>query len=140
MRKLRLVRLTQTEEGAIGVLQIDGIAFCFTIERDSNDQKYPQIPAGHYPVKRFHGKKWQDTFEIIIPGHTAVLFHAGNTEVDSQMCVILGRRTGKLNGKLAVLESSAAFMDFMRALNSEQSMELSIEDFYPRESVSKEVI
>jgi hypothetical protein len=133
MRKLRLVRLTQNDDGAVGVLQIDGIAMCFTIERDSKDPAYPQIPAGIYPVKRFHGKRWQDTFEIVVPGHTAVLFHSGNTEVDSHMCVILGRRVGQLGNKMAVLESDAAFVAFMKTLNDEKEMTILIEDFYPKQ-------
>ena len=58
------------------------------------------------------------TFEITgVPGHTGVLFHPGNTELDSRGCECLGMSLGEIvtnQGPLdAVLQSREAFQEFM---------------------------
>ena len=85
---------------------------------------------GVYTVKRFHGTKWKDTFEIIVFGHTAVLFHAGNTEADTRMCILLGSTVGKLKGNRAVLNSGISFSSFMKKMGDDQEAVLFIEDRY----------
>lgn len=124
MRELKIVRLEETDQGAIGVLLIDGLVHCFTLEPDSGDKKKSQIPLGSFHVRRFHGAKWKDTFEIVVPGHTAVLFHSGNTEEHTQMCVLLGEKEGWLKGDRAVLESGKAFEAFMKIMGGDQEAKL----------------
>jgi len=130
MKVARLVRLEQSDEGALGVLVIDGVIQCFTLEPDVDDKLKPQIKQGSYHCQRFHGTKWKDTFEIVVPGHTAVLFHAGNTEADTQMCILLGATTGKLKGERAVLNSGDTFKAFMALMGKDQEFVLFIEDRY----------
>jgi hypothetical protein len=133
---IKIIRLEQTLQGALGSMVLGGSLFCTTLEPDSGDPKKHQIPAGKYKCKPFHGTKWPDTYEIIVPGHTAVLFHAGNTEADSEMCVILGQYPGKLNmgGAIhrATLNSGATFKQFMDIMKMEQVNEFEAEfiDFY----------
>lgn len=132
MKELILVRCEESEGGAIGLLMIESRVFCLTLEPDDKDKVKHQIPAGRYPIKRFHGKKWQDTFEVVVPGHTAVLFHSGNTEVDTLMCVILGYRAGYLGKARAVLESDAAFHAFMTRMGDEKEGWLTVVDLTER--------
>jgi hypothetical protein len=124
VKELKIVRLEETDEGAVGVLLIDGLVHSFTLEPDSGDKKKSQIPLGSYHVRRFHGNKWKDTFEIVVPGHTAVLFHSGNTEEHTQMCVLLGEKEGYLKGERAVLESGMAFKSFMEIMGEDQEAKL----------------
>jgi hypothetical protein len=124
MKELKIVRLEETPKGAVGVLLIDGLVHSFTLEPDSGDKKKSQIPLGCFHVKRFHGAKWKDTFEIVVPGHTAVLFHSGNTEEHTQMCVLLGEKEGYLKGERAVLESGMAFKSFMEIMGEDQEAKL----------------
>lgn len=126
----RLVRLEQTSQGALGVLLLDNRIFCFTLEPDVTESRKLYIPAGDYKCKRFHGIKWPNTFEIIVEGHTAVLFHAGNVEADTHGCVLLGATTGKLKGQRAVLNSGITFENFMNMLYNETEFELKIVDCY----------
>ena len=115
---VKILRLEQSKQGALGSLILDGSLFCTTLEPDTQDQVKHQIPQGVFQCKRFHGAKWPDTYEIMVVGHTAVLFHAGNTEVDTQMCILLGQYPGKLKGQRAVLNSGATFglfLDYMKA-------------------------
>jgi hypothetical protein len=134
---IRIIRLEQSDEGALGSLVLKGALFCTTLEPDEGDPVKHQIPAGRYPCKRFHGVKWPDTYEIIVPGHTAVLFHAGNTEEATQMCVILGQYPGKLKmgaaESRAILNSGNTFKNFMAYMNGKEIDEFDCEfiNFFP---------
>jgi hypothetical protein len=127
MKKLNLIRVETSEQGLLGVLLIDGVLEFVTLQPDSTDKHFC-IPAGHYRCKRFHGTKWPDTFEIIVPGHTALLFHILNLEDESEGCIGLGLKTGYINGKRAILESGTAFGQFMKIMGDDQDCILIIED------------
>ena len=128
--RTRIVRLEQSDHGALGVLLLDNEIFCFTLEPDVNERGKLYIVQGIYHCQRFHGTKWPDTFEIIVPGHTAVLFHSGNVEADTLGCVLLGATTGKLKGNRAVLNSGATFKEFLRRTKDVKEFPLFIEDRY----------
>lgn len=132
MATVKIIRLEQTPDGALGSLLIDGRLFCSTLEPDAGDPVKHQIPAGTYQCKRFHGAKWPDTYEVLVPGHTAVLFHAGNVEDNSQMCVLLGQYPGKLRGKRAVLNSGITFQAFLTELRAKypEGFDAQFIDFY----------
>jgi len=129
MKKLRIVRLEKSEEGLIGILLIDGKVDCFTLQPDENDVHF-SIPVGNYLCKRFHGKKWIDTFEILVKGHTSLLFHALNTEDQSEGCIGLGETVGYLGSKRAIFSSGKAFFDFMSKLKDETELNLVIVDCF----------
>ena len=114
-----IIRLERSPQGMLGVLLIDGAIFCFTLEPSDTFVK-----PGNYHCRRFHGAKWPDTFEIIVPGHSAVLFHAGNVEADTEGCVLLGATVGKLKGDRAVLNSGDTFRRFLEATREEQCFSL----------------
>ncbi len=133
---IKIIRLEQTDEGALGSMILNGQLWCTTLEPDEGDPVKSQIPAGKYPCKPFHGTKWPDTYEIIVPGHEAVLFHAGNTEDATQMCVVLGQYPGKLKvgsvERRAVLNSGDTFKNFMAWMHGNYINEFEAEfiDFY----------
>jgi hypothetical protein len=130
MKSVRIVRLEESPQGSLGVLMIEGEIFCFTLEPDQNEKGKLYIRQGAYHCQRFHGNKWKDTFEICVPGHTAVLFHAGNVEADTQGCILLGATTGKLKGERAVLNSGVTFTSFLERMAKESEFKLFIEDRY----------
>jgi len=127
---IKIIRLEQTTEGALGSLILDGEYFCSFLMPDAGDPDRFQIPAGKYKCRRYHGTKWKDTFEIVVEGHTALLFHSGNTEVDSQGCVLLGQYPGKLGENRAVLNSGATFKRFMERMVNHDGFDLEIIDLY----------
>jgi hypothetical protein len=128
MKFCRIVRLEKSDQGVIGVLIIDGAIFCFTLEPDVNSKGKPFIPQGFYHCDRFDGAKWKNTFEIKVPGRTAILFHSGNVESDSEGCVLLGATTGKLKGNRAVLNSGDTFRLFQELTKNDKDLKLFIED------------
>lgn len=127
---VRMVRVEMSDKGAIGVLLLDSVIFCYTLQPDVNDPNRFYLPAGDYLCRRFHGEKWKDTFEVIVPGHTALLFHPGNIEEESKGCTLLGETTGKLKGDRAVLNSGATFKAFMDYAKDVVSFPLRIVDCY----------
>lgn len=130
MIKMKIIRDKMDEQGAFGKLYIEGVYLCETLEPDITDKVGFYIPAGVYPCKRFHGNKWKNTFEILVEGHTALLFHVGNTEKDTKGCVLLGLSRGRIGEKEAVFSSKLAFSEFMDATNGVDTFELTIEDRY----------
>lgn len=127
MKRLRITRVETSKDGIIGVLSIEGKAFCYTLQPDAKDTHF-SIPQGNYLCKRFHGTKWPDTFEIVVKGHTALLFHVLNTEEESKGCIGLGFMLGQINGKRAVLGSRDAFKEFMKLMGDDQEANLVIID------------
>ena len=127
MKKLRIYRVERSEDGIIGILTIDGKAFCYTLQPDERDAHF-SIPEGSYAVKRFHGRKFPATFEIVVAGHTALLFHILNQEDESEGCIGLGKMVGYINGKRAILGSRDAFKEFMRIMGDDQEANLIIQD------------
>jgi len=114
--RLIILRLDQTDQGALGSMLFDGRLFCTTLEPDENDPVRCQIPAGVYPIKPFSGTKFKNTLEIVVPGHTAVLFHNGSLERHSTMCVLVGYVPTYLSEggrKLrAIIDSRRAYKQF----------------------------
>lgn len=138
MKKFKLARVSYTEYGTFGVLmETTGIApgtdlpVCVTLENPWIDNlKYVScIPLGLYKCNRVDSPKFGNTFEVTgVHERSAILFHRGNTEVDTSGCILLGNRFGHLSGTPAILESNAAYTPWMDSLKNEDSFELAIID------------
>jgi hypothetical protein len=131
-----LARFLCSSHGRFGVLSTGtaGLAL-FTCEDDAL-----AIPASTYTLRR---RKWftgdLDTWEITVPGRSAILLHPGNTEEHTTGCVLPGMKlgvlrvvkdqdTGRPARKLAVLESKRAHALFMQATRDQETMELVVTD------------
>lgn len=109
---IAIVRVALTEHGMFGVLCDNGIPFAVTLEPDGEEAPY--MPEGVHPCRRdFYHRGGYETFEIDIEGHDRVLFHRGNTERDTKMCVLVGEQFEPLNGKPAILQSGKGFAELM---------------------------
>jgi hypothetical protein len=127
-----LVRVAVHEDGAFGVLLEDGLPFALTLERtydESGRIQRVKIPRGTWLCRSsyYHGGGY-DTYEVHVPGYRRLLFHKGNVEGDSEGCILLGRRAGKLNGQPAVLESRLAFDEFMRRTTGRPELHLRVRE------------
>lgn len=105
---LTLHRLPSTLSGTFGVLCIDDLPVCVTCEDPwrQNARNVSCIPEGTYKVRvRYsakYGKHWhlQD-----VPGRDLILIHNGNTEDDTQGCILVGSGFARVNGKPGVVNS-----------------------------------
>lgn len=103
--KLEVKRFSSSPESTLGLLFIDGVFFCFTIEDQEQEVKVKsetRIPEGSYKIvlrnvggmtekyaKRFpeihKGMLWVTN----VPGFEYILIHMGNSEKDSAGCLLL---------------------------------------------------
>jgi Family of unknown function (DUF5675) len=112
-----LHRTEETADGVFGILTDSfGSQLAVTIEHayDSGhgDGSFTaKIPAGEYTCQRRHSPHFGfDVFEVLdVPNCTFIEIHPGNTEKDSEGCILLGSfRQGN-----DILESRKAFDAFM---------------------------
>ena len=94
-----------TEHSTIGELYADGVFVCFTLEDVArpNGVKIPgvtAIPAGKYRVVYDYSPKFGHKVLHIcdVPGFDGIRIHAGNTDEDTEGCVLVGfiRETDKI--------------------------------------------
>ncbi len=112
-----LKRVASNSDGTFGVLIDMGVAFALTIENPwlNNKRNVSCIPDGIYECKRVESPRFGNTFEIKdVPGRTHILFHTGNTEDDTEGCIIVGEQFEYLGDKAAVLSSRKGFGEFRR--------------------------
>jgi len=73
----------------------------------------PKIPTGVYTCQRGQHRLHSgpiETFEVLnVPGHSGILLHYGNTNADSDGCILVGET--KQNNM--ILSSRVAFSKFM---------------------------
>lgn len=124
-----LIRVAVRPEGAFGVLLHAGIPVATTCERtyqvpDTASQLVKIPPGRHRCRKTYYIRGEHETYEVIVPGHTRLLFHRGNAETDSEGCVLVGVGFGRVAGAPAVVGSAAGFAEFMRLAGGRQEFSL----------------
>ena len=132
---LELIRLeTSKVYGTLGILKINKKVFCCTLEESDceNELNISSIPTGQYVCRRYSSAKYRNTFEVIsVTGRSGILFHAGNTEEDTQGCILVGDRFDKLSShERAVLNSGNTFDRFMNKLDDYIEFHLTITENY----------
>ena len=129
MIDVKIIRLEKTYQGTLGVMLVQDLAFCITLEPEDldNQRRISCIPEGVYLCKRVQSPRFGNTFEVTdVPGRSHILFHAGNTEDDTMGCILVGNTFDKLRGKRAVLNSGQTFKRFLKLLDGESQFWLTI--------------
>ena len=130
---LRVIREPSTAAATLGILLIDGVFACWTLEDVVRPVKIPgetAIPAGRYDVRLSLSQRFQKVLPelLAVQGYSGIRVHAGNGVGDTQGCVLVGRKR-TTNG---VLESKLALMEVMehlrRATTAGDPITISIED------------
>jgi len=131
---LEIYRLEDNfEYGVFGVLLINSEIFCVTLEPHdfANKPNISCIPSGQYECERIVSPKVGATYEICnIPDRDDVLFHAGNVIKDTEGCVILAEKFGKLRGDRAVLNSGKTFLNFLNVMLPYKQFKLRIKEVW----------
>lgn len=108
---IEVIRLKKGNTYTIGKLYINGVAYCDTLEDTSRglDQSqsineikalkvYGQtaIPLGVYNVYMTFSPKFRRDMPLIngVKGFEGVRIHAGNTDKDTEGCLLVGRAVG----------------------------------------------
>ena len=150
MIQVRLRRIARKANYTIGKLYINGQCFCDTLEDTDRGltQSMPlstiskikvkaktAIPTGTYTVStttispKFKNASWAKVNKGIVPrllnvpGFEGVLMHPGNTEKDTEGCILLGEN--KVVGQ--VINSQKTYLKFFDIVRDAQSFTLTIE-------------
>jgi len=119
---IKLYRYSDNGESTLGLLFVGGEFACYVLEDEKRDVKIKgetRIPAGTYEVKfrsegGFH-EKYKVKFKEIhrgmlhianIPNFEYVLIHCGNTDDNTEGCLLVGNKANNNNLEDGVIESS----------------------------------
>lgn len=126
---MKLIRTSTSDEGTFGIL-VYGDDYAHTLEPPwrGNQRNLSCIPAGKYEVRMRHSPKYGDVYHVKkVPNRTYILMHAGNWagdeakgfKTDTDGCILVGSKRGRLNGQQALLASRAALSKVTAAMNFE---------------------
>ena len=122
---VELKRTLIVDDGAFGMLIVDNIPVCLTLERTFGIFNKVVIPTGKHPLRRdYYHSGGYPTFEVEVQGsgieegrtHTRVLLHAANYEDQLQGCIATGTKFMWMKGKRGIGASKSAHKDFMKAM------------------------
>lgn len=125
--RVLLQRAAMSIEGTFGMMSVGGLPLCVTCEDPwlDNARNISCIPAGVYSCVPHDGTKYKNVWRLeYVPGRSAILIHAGNTEDHTQGCILVGKSIGKLSGKPAVLSSRAALDELRELLPDRFTLEI----------------
>lgn len=128
--ELKLKRIARKPTYTIGKMYINGEYFCDTIEDVDRGLKQTDdlnkissvkvkgqtaIPVGRYLVTKTFSTRFKRNMYLLnnVPGFAGIRIHAGNTDKDTEGCLILGKN--KAVGK--VLESRDTVNAFEKVLD-----------------------
>jgi hypothetical protein len=131
-----LARCFDNKEETMGILFIDGVYACFTLEDQKQQTKVmheTRIPPGLYAVKlRTHGSHHErykqkfafheGMFELeSVPGFTDILIHIGNTDADTSGCILVGNGVtiDNTTKRVKLQESTVAYERIYKAMVGE---------------------
>lgn len=117
---LTLRRFRLDHYRTIGRLSIDGTPFCYTLEDTVRPLgvKVPgatAIPAGRYALDMTWSPRFKMVLPLVkdVPGFEGVRIHSGNTEADTEGCILVGHN---LDGG-AISSSRMALADLIDRIN-----------------------
>jgi Family of unknown function (DUF5675) len=98
---LKVTRKVYTPHSTIGELYIDGQFECYTLEDTVRGPgiKIPgatAIPIGRYQVLIDYSNRFQRNMPHVldVPGFDGIRIHSGNTDKDTEGCILLGKTEG----------------------------------------------
>lgn len=130
--KLHLIRIsTDSEVGTFGVLkwQDDAAPFAVCLEDPwrGNEKNVSCIPDGIYTCEFYDSPTHGPTFQVMnVPNRTYILFHRGNTHINTQGCVLIGESYSHLNGIPSIASSRQGFDEFWFRAKDVDEFELEI--------------
>lgn len=129
MASVSIFRLKMSDQGTLGFLVTEGFS-CYTLELPwrENWWSISCIPKGNYDVSLKVSTRYGLAYYLEnVPNRSGIIIHSGNLAGDeakgyktnTRGCILLGQKTGTLEGQMAVLLSRPAVTAFMNHMNRE---------------------
>lgn len=121
--KIRIIRIIEEEKRTIGSLFVNGKFQCYTLEDKIRKEKIygeTAILKGTYDVKWHYSNRFKEYMPAVlnVPNFQGILFHAGNTEHDTEGCILLGTNYNDWG----LTQSMLAFNNFISLLPSRKAI------------------
>ena len=121
-------RFVADDDTTVSRVNVDGQFVCFGLEDEFREEKVAKetrIPSGTYDVRLrtegVHHSKYSNRFEDIhkgmlhiqnVPNFTFILIHCGNTDEDTDGCLLVGSQALTEPGEMRVTQSTGAYRRF----------------------------
>jgi len=111
--QIQVTRQTFTDDSTEGVLTVDGVFECYTLEPttrpDESEKVFGKtaIPLGIYPVSISYSGHFQRDMPLVnnVPNFSEIRIHPGNFPANTEGCCLVG----EVQGKDQIYKSVAAF-------------------------------
>ena len=111
--ELTIIREAYEDDHTRGTLYVNGTMFR-TLEPAwlNNEKNKSCIPEGTYNWELRESRKFKQHILIKnVPNRHLILIHVGNTTLDTQGCILIGKKSGQIQGQEAVLNSRTALTE-----------------------------
>lgn len=128
-----LARFAHLPLGTLGHFRIGGLHFISLEDPWRGNMAFKScIPLGEYEVRATVTPKHGNTWEVMnVPDRTAILIHVGNSPLDTEGCILLGRGWAVTKNMPSILDSRASIGELREALADIKSFTLSVQMFNP---------
>jgi hypothetical protein len=126
--KLEVKRKIFTDKSTIGELFIDGVFECYTLEdvvrQGPKVFGKTAIPTGTYKVIVNMSNRFKRLLPLLIgvSEFEGVRIHPGNTDADTEGCILLGR----VKGDNAIYNSKLAFNPFFDKIKDQKEITIAV--------------
>lgn len=128
MKKYNLKRVIQNPHETFGVLyHNDGTPICLTLEQPwrDNKQNVSCIPVGTYVIEPHISPNFGKCLRVnAVEKRSHILFHAGNTHLDTRGCILVGLTFGVVKGYNAVTQSKTTLYKLLRIIDEPSFLEI----------------
>ena len=126
--KVIINRFFENENTTLGCMQITGInKMLFTCENawKNNERNISCIPVGEYKVEKHLSPTHNKCFKVLdVKNRDHILFHKGNTHINTQGCILLGLNCGELDNLPAVFNSLSAMEFLLKNISTDFDLEI----------------
>lgn len=125
MKKFLVKREIVSNKAILGILLDETKELARSLENPyRNTKKDSAIPLGIYKCKRDYTGKFQYWKVLDVPGRENIEIHPGNTEKDTEGCILLGEKWDIMNNELAIINSKATLEKLKSILPEEFELEI----------------
>lgn len=127
MMLLEVKRQKSNDKCTIGRLYVNGVFQCYTLEdvvRPEKIKAQTAIPVGEYDVVITMSNRFKKLLPLLrnVPNFDGVRIHAGNTDSDTEGCILVGESAGQYS----ISGSRSAFDKLFAQMQKADSIKIKI--------------